>query len=458
MPDKKINSKWAIQFFVVLSIIVGLILTEIFIRIWFGPEVIKSNSRMKYSPERDLAISNSTSEKRFDSRTKFEVYRDLKDKGVSSILNIHPRDLRKNNVRILIEGRSVFPLSGIAKEHTILCNEWGEYIYFDSDKYGFRNPKNIWDTGPIHVALIGDSFAHGNCVPEKQTIAGVIRKDFPRTLNLGRSGNGSLLEYASLKEFLPSQSPQFVFWIYFEGNDLAEMATERNDLFLKRYLDLNYSFGIKNHQSEVNTQLKSFINKELKKYISLNMPCEQLKKIPKTSSTNNCADRSLESKIEIPSLLGWGHLIRKGWNRVQPHYARLLPTSHKNYHPFHKRDYKPLFELFIEILEQAKYTVASWGGEFIFVYLPDVRENRPLGMFEKEIKERITGMNIRYLDGSLIFENIPLSSLRKFNDDGVPMGHYTPEGYSLIAQAMLGEIEDLATSLPKSNSVPRKSN
>jgi hypothetical protein len=441
MTNKTLNFKYAAGILLVLSISIGLILGEVILRFWMDDNIESESSESQITFGKDINQSNHNSENPFDHRSKFEVYCDLKKKGISSFPNIHPRDLLAKNRRIQIGEEFIFPLSGIAKENTIFCNEWGKYIFFESDELGFRNPLNIWDSEKIQVALIGDSFTHGNCVPEVDTIAGNIRKKYPLTLTLGRSGNGPLTEYATLKEFLPSQKPQFVFWIYYEGNDLTELETERKESFLKNYIDSSFSFGLKNHQSEVNDQLKDFIGKEIEKRSSIGITCENVDLAQKVEVLlRPCSEKILGCNDDVVSLKGWKYLFQKGWNRVQPHFLRLFPTSHPDYRPFHHRDFKPLYELLITLLGQAKNTVESWGGKLIFVYLPDVRENKKLGMFEKEIKERVLKMGMPFVDGNLVFQSNPPKSIRKLDPDGNPLGHYNAKGYSLIAQAMLKEI------------------
>lgn len=445
MSNKTLNLKFITGTLFAISIFISLILGEIIIRFWTGDKITQKNSESHFTFGKNITRAKNNLENPFDNRSKFEFYCDLKKKGISSFPNIHPRDLFKKNKRIQIGDKSIFPLSGIAKELTILCNEWGEYITFESDKQGFRNPPNIWDSGKIQVALIGDSFTHGNCVPEADTIAGNIRKKYPLTLTLGRSGNGPLTEYATLKEFLPSQKPRFVFWVYFEGNDLGELETERKELFLKQYIDSSFSFGLKNYQSEVNDQLKDFIDLETESRASIGISCENSNGTSKPDiSSSLCSEKILSCSKEIFLLKGWSYLVRKGWHKVQPHFLRLLPTSHPNYRPFRHRDFKPLYELFIALIGQAKNTVESWGGELIFVYLPDIRKNKKPGMFEKEIKERIARMEMPLIDGNLVFQGEAPKSLRKIDSLGNPLGHYNARGYSLISRAMLNEIEMIA--------------
>ena len=71
--------------------------------------------------------------------------------------------------------------------------------------------------------LVGDSFTQGACVNEPDTISGNLRKlnnNKNAVLNLGQSGNGPLIEYATLREYLPFKNVKRVLWIYYEDNDL----------------------------------------------------------------------------------------------------------------------------------------------------------------------------------------------------------------------------------------------
>jgi hypothetical protein len=425
-----------------VAISISFILGEVILRFWAVDNIAPNSSELSYSFGRDRAGQLEKQLKSFfDTRTKFEVYCDLKKKGIDSFPETHPSDLLSKDIRFRIDGEDIFPLSGIANQRIIFCNEWGKYVFIDSDEMGFRNPPNIWDSGKIQVALIGDSFTAGSCVPERDTIASIIRDKYPLTLTLGRAGNGPLIEYATLKEFLPSQKPRFVFWLYFEGNDLSGLRKELKVPFLQKYINSNFSFGLKNYQSEVNDQLKDFINTEIKKLTSLNISCKNPNGAPEPNILSHpCSKTILGCSKGFFSLKGWKYIFQKSWNRVQPHIFRLLPTSHPNYSPLHLRDYKPLYELLIPLVGQAKNTVESWGGKLIFVYLPDVRENKKIGMFEKEIKERILDMEVPFIDGNLVFQNELPKNIRKLYPNGNPVGHYNARGYSLIAQAMLRKI------------------
>ena len=144
-----------------------------------------------------------------------------------------------------IEKKKIFPLSGIAKKLTILCRrvEDGKFVTYESDRYGFRNEDINWDNGEINLVLLGDSFVHGNCVDNDKIISSQISKIHKakfnkkiNIINLGYSGNGPLIEYATLKEYLKYIKTKKILYFFYEGNDILNLSLELKDPFLKQYL------------------------------------------------------------------------------------------------------------------------------------------------------------------------------------------------------------------------------
>ena len=134
---------------------------------------------------------------RFDSRSRLEVFEETIKNDPNIGIAVYPTDYLK-----YMED-SLFPLSAIANTRTILCNESGEYAYYESDRYGFNNPDNEWNAKEIEYLLVGDSFTHGACVDRPNDIGSVLRTlTNKNVLNLGYGGNGPLLEYAVLREYL----------------------------------------------------------------------------------------------------------------------------------------------------------------------------------------------------------------------------------------------------------------
>ena len=143
------------------------------------------------------------------------LYPSFERVGFGICLNYFTMDINKNY--------SIFPLSGVSNSKTINCNENGYFSIYQSDRFGFNNPDKEWDSKNIEYLLVGDSYAHGACVNRPNDISSVLRTISNNgVINLGISGNGPLSEYATLREYLPSNVKNII-WIYFEGFDLMDL-------------------------------------------------------------------------------------------------------------------------------------------------------------------------------------------------------------------------------------------
>ena len=107
---------------------------------------------------------------KYDNRTKSKVYNDEKLYEPDIAVVIPPGTFLNDT------DTKLRPLSGISNKKTIHCNENGYYSIYQSDQYGFNNPNSEWNKEQIEFLLIGDSFVHGNCVNEPDTIGGNLKK------------------------------------------------------------------------------------------------------------------------------------------------------------------------------------------------------------------------------------------------------------------------------------------
>ncbi len=192
--------------------------------------------------------------KKWDRRSKLDVYKDLKKKNDNITIFYIP------SFHIPSSQHKKYVLSGLSNSETILCNENGYYSIYQSDRYGFNNPDNEWDKKEIEYLLVGDSFTHGYCVNRPNDISSVLRNLSKKSvLNLGMGGNGPLIEYATLREYLDTNVKN-VLWIYYE-NDLENLEKEKtNDILINYLKDLNFTQNLKLKQNEID----SFISNKIK--------------------------------------------------------------------------------------------------------------------------------------------------------------------------------------------------
>ena len=133
----------------------------------------------------------------------------------------------------------LYPLSHASNALVVQCNESGRYYFYRSDEWGFNNPRGVLAAGDIDVALVGESYFQGFCLPEPQSLAGSIRKKYPRTANFALAGNRLLGQLGSFREYVEPTRPRVVLWAV--NPNFAVMDENTRDPILARYLDPTYS-------------------------------------------------------------------------------------------------------------------------------------------------------------------------------------------------------------------------
>jgi len=153
---------------------------------------------------------NYYKKKPYDKRTLFEVYEDLNKNGKRFVTYRAP----SGHIQKHFKETNLYTFSGVSNSQTILCNENGYYSIYQSDRYGFNNPEEEWNSKNIEYFLIGDSFVHGMCVNRPDDIASVLRKiSLKNVLNLGVAGLGPIQEYAVLREYIKPNINK-ILWFY----------------------------------------------------------------------------------------------------------------------------------------------------------------------------------------------------------------------------------------------------
>jgi len=302
----------------------------------------------------------------------------------------------------VVSQKRIFPLAGISKRLTVHCNESGEMITYPSDRYGFNNPDHVWEKRPSVIA-IGDSFTQGDCVAQEDTIPSTLKKlTGENVINLGMGGNGPLIQYATLAEYGSILRPKLVLWLYFEGNDLFELVTEQQSPTLVSYLESSNSQRLIERQAEIDGVLLKWLE----------------------SQDFSRGKYTIQNFFKLKRLRGL--LLSALSQGVQP------------------RNFASIWPLMQKILIQGKKITESWGGQFIFVYLPAY--------------PRYSGDVIdqnQYLDKSSVIEsvkriNIPVIDIHEnFSNEEDPLkyfphrrnGHYSKEGYLMVSRSLAEKLE-----------------
>lgn len=337
----------------------------------------------------------------FDYRRKLDVYTELKNTKYKNLkTTISPSNHINKNLEL-------FPLAGVSNSKTINCNENGYYTFFQSDRYGFNNPDTEWDQKEIEFFLVGDSFILGNCVNRPYDISSILREISNKSvLNIGYANNGTLLEYASLKEYIIPNIKNII-WVYYESSDLDNLNNELKSNILRKYIDdINFKQSLIYKQNEINKILIELTNEQFR--------------------------RELNSKKYFEDSLSFK--IRKFvdlWN-----VRELL--FFKNQSNF-KEEFNPPTE-FVKIIKLAENLALKNNSNFHFVYLPSYK--RYVSNFDNQeyefIKKTINDLNINFIDiHNEVFkkEENPLI-LFPFE---LP-GHYTIKGYRKVSEAIFNNL------------------
>lgn len=336
-----------------------------------------------------------------DTRLIFEIVADLRESGTNAYLAWFKSPSATND-----SGHTdLISLSGVSQAVTVLPNENGCHPIYLSDEFGFNNPSgwSEWPPGKA-IALVGDSFVHGYSVEQQETIAARLNARMPgntnRAVSAALAGMGPLASLGVTVEYLRPLKPRYVIWCYYEGNDLSELRREAQSGLAQYLHDMGFSQKLWNRQSEVDEhesrRLDSQIAKRLKK-----------------------------GGRKEPWSWRWLFL---GELRSRMSYCFRPPRF-----PVEKR-WLPVFS---QVLGRAKAEVESWGGELIFIYLPQFdRYHAPRQRDFKAMHSEVIGI-VRDL-------RLPVIDLHRemflAADDPLKYfpfrrrGHYNAAGYDKVAE------------------------
>jgi hypothetical protein len=290
------------------------------------------------------------------------------------------------------------------------CNELGEYTIYNSDERGFRNPKGRWALKQIDVALLGDSFTLGACVPTDKSFAALVADAYPATLNLAADNNGPLLELATLREYLKDVRPRIVVWVYYEGNDLHNLHVEWKSPLLQSYLNRGFRQGLAERQHEIDRELLAFVQK--------------------TRDTSRWMQRLGQARDAVRLM------------NLRAMVASALQIQNKD-----AKNWQHQIDNLRTVLSKAVSSVESWGGSLYFVYLPTWKRyaHPELAPNERDtVLATAKELGIHVIDIHRAFAREP-DPLAFFPFSQA--GHYNEKGHRFVANEI---IKGIVRNQPKS--------
>jgi hypothetical protein len=345
----------------------------------------------------------------FDGRLRSDVVRDLEARGLEAAPGFVQGMAFDRTLVGAIAGRGVVPLSNVSNAYVVECNEGLGYFEFRSDEYGFNNPLGLM-SGEVDIAVVGESLALGHCVPPSRSTVDLIRKQYPRTANLGVAGSRVLAHLGTFREYVEPLRPRTVLW--FVNVNYADPREESEQPVLRRYLaEPSFSQNLLARQPEVDSALRDIVvpailneDQWLRKELDKPVPLERVIKLR-----------------EVRSLIDFG----PAWGPHSP------PAD---------------VSLFERAIDLAARTTAGWGGKLIVVILP----NYALSMGQGATVSRYDGvMNaldasaLQFVDGAALFAAQPdVASLYTLRIEN----HPSEKGHALLAATIL---EVIAREEPK---------
>ena len=344
---------------------------------------------------------NKLTSKKFDVRTRLEIFNDLKENDLNLSVTTYP-----SNYALL--NKDLLPLSSLSHSRTIYCNENGFYNIYLSDRYGFNNPDEEWDKDEIEYLLLGDSFVHGACVNRPNDIASVLRKlSNKATLNLAMGSTGPLIQFATLREYIKPKVKN-ILWFFYQ-NDLQDLEGELNNKILNSYFENpDYNQNLKLKQKEIDKIVSNSINKFL-----LNEKFKNQEKI-------NIKDSNFDTLAFLKL------------NKTRSILDNFIPISIIQPIEIHPE--------FKKIIFQAKNFAKDNNSNFYFVFLPSQNmifsKKKKDKIMYKEIKKIVEELDVKFIDIYEIFnKDSNVINFFPFEMDKRHY-HYNSTGYKKIAETI----------------------
>ncbi len=341
---------------------------------------------------------------RRDTRTGPEVVAALRLEGRTAFPAVFPRAqfVHRGGGSVPVLG-DMLPLGGISKVTTVLCNETGSYLVYQSDERGFHNPRGIWGRRDIDIVAVGDSFVHGACVGSERNFMALIRHRHDRTLSLGMTANGPLLKLATLREYLPVLRPKVILWFYFEENEInTDLPIERRMRLLMGYLEPGFSQRLATRQGEIDRRLAGWLDGMMAEKTPDDMnPPPRFGQIGRFNLTDFILLRTLRNRLHMGMGLKDADL-----------------------------------DLFDRVMRQAKLLARERNAKLRLVYLPGKR--RFTGLIGRQF-QNLTRHRVLRLLGRLdipVIDVVPVFTARR-DPTALFYSHYTEEGNRLVAATVL---------------------
>lgn len=315
--------------------------------------------------------------------------------------------LRDREFKNIIKKNSAVGIGLYPNKNIIYCDEGYKLQTYRSDRFGFRNYNRQYDK-EVNVALFGDSFVHGGCVPTKDTISHVM-SEVSNTLGFGISGSHPIHYAATINIMLPRVLPKKA-GIAFYNNDFND--SDRSNIFYKFYVK-NPKKALAYFQS--NGDLSPNIYEYYKNIYDL-----YNKKDPLVYKKWPLSFFDLLKKIEKYLLLNNVRAI------LYQYFPKIIPLS----------GLSPSSKIAIDVLIAA---CDNYDCDPFITYLPHSNywnPNYAHKYYKAQLKQYSEANNLKFIDLSEIVDS------NNKEDFGPLGGHYSIESYRRVGRYLTQQIQE----------------
>ena len=319
--------------------------------------------------------------------------------------------------KFLNKNKKIIPLSGIANKKTILClDKNDEPITYKSDKFGFNN--NDYKKG-TNILVLGDSYVHGQCVNNKNNLIGQMNILGKKVIGLGNYGNGPLMEYATLIEYGQYFKYDTLVWVFTPDNDFYDFSLEKNEPILLNYFTEGKTQNLIAKNSIRENEIFNYLNKRKER---------RLREFARLYHLDLAIIRGFIKKIDDEAI---SFEDRFKYLLSPENLDDVINVFNKTNNYLQKNDKK----LFV--------VINSLNPDIMFPKNEETENLKSLLVEDvQSLKNFFNENKIQYLDfNNKVEDEYNEQNINEiFNKIRTKWDHYTPRGYTILAQEILDSV------------------
>ena len=174
-----------------------------------------------------------------------------------------------NTLKRYSQSEKIYPIGTLPFTNTYWCNEGYGLVKYKSDQFGLRNDNLKWTgiSSKSNVFIIGDSYVHGACVPNINTISEQTQLlTNINTFNLGTGSNGPYEYMALIKNLVKplvekSKETNFVVLMFYSNDNwpsrLSDNTLLKDSIEIAKISKNGDAISTNNYNKKITNIIKS---------------------------------------------------------------------------------------------------------------------------------------------------------------------------------------------------------